>query len=263
MKNDQINLTHAARVATNLARHAGQIIRSSHQLGIKRDWKSDHTPVTLVDRQINQLVLDTIHTEFPQHSILAEEGSDLARSQEFVWVCDPLDGTIPFMHGIPVCTFTLALVSHGQPVLGVIYDPFTDRLFSATKGAGATLNSHPIHTSTSTSSLEDSSVGVVFWKENMQIFSSLLPQLVAHGSKIFNLVSIAYMDSLVAVGEFSATIFPGLSAHDSAAAKIIVEEAGGVFTSLTGEVDRYDQSVHGHIAAANPAIYREIKALLD
>lgn len=251
----------AQKLAKDLALRAGKIISASLGLGIKRDWKEDHTPVTAIDKSINQLVLDTIHREFPQHSILAEEGSDLTLSKEFVWVCDPLDGTFPFMHGIPISTFTLALVQNGEPILGVIYDPFTNRLFSAAKRQGAMLNDLPIHTSTATG-IADNSIGVVFWKGNMDIFTPLLAKLTDAGGKIFDTCSIAYMDALVAAGEFTATIFPGLSAHDSAAAKIIVEEAGGIFTSLTGEIDRYDRPVHGHLACANAKIHAQITALM-
>jgi myo-inositol-1(or 4)-monophosphatase len=249
------------KVAEKLARRAGSIIKAKLELGIKRDWKSDQTPVTQVDKEVNQLVIETIHVEFPQHSILAEEGSDLSRSKEFVWVCDPIDGTFPFMHGIPVSTFTLALVHSGQPILGVIYDPFMDRMFMAEKGQGSTLNGKLIHTA-STGELKQTSIGAVFWQGNMDIFTPLHAKLTEEGARVLHLASIAYMDALVACGEFVATVIPGLSAHDSAAAKIIVEEAGGVFTSLTGEVDRYDQPVHGHIAAANQAIYDQIQSLL-
>jgi fructose-1,6-bisphosphatase/inositol monophosphatase family enzyme len=248
-------------VALDLAHSAGSIIKSSLKLGIARTWKADHTPVTVIDQQINDLVIATIHAHFPTHSILAEEGSDLTRSKEFVWVCDPLDGTFPFMHGIPVSTFTLALVQGGQPILGVICDPFTGRLFLAEKGQGATLNDRAIHASPTTT-LNDASIGVIFWKGNMPIFTPLLAKLAERGGKIFDLASVAYMDALLAAGEFAAVIFPGESAHDSAAAKIIVEEAGGVFTSLTGVVDRYDQPVHGHLAAGNREIYDQISSLL-
>lgn len=248
-------------IAINLAHSAGSIIKSNLILGTARDWKADHTPVTTIDKRINALVLSTIHEHFPTHSNLAEEGSDLTRSKEFVWVCDPLDGTFPFMHGIPVSTFALALVQDGQPVLGVIYDPFMDRLFVGEKGQGTTLNGQIVRTSPA-KNIKDASIGVVFWEGNIPIFTPLLDKLVDHGGKIFNLVSIAYMDAMVAAGEFAAVIFPGLSAHDSAAAMIIVEEAGGVFTSLTGELDRYDQPVHGHIAAANQDIYNQIASLL-
>lgn len=257
----QNNLSHALTVATKLSYLAGDIIRKQLVLGAKVEWKSDDTPVTLVDKQINQLVIDTIHETFPDHSILAEEGSDLTRSTEFVWVCDPIDGTTPFMHGIPISTFALALVHHGQPVIGIIYDPYMDRLFSAVKGLGTKLNGQEVHTSKDTS-LNNTTVGTVFWKGNMDIFAPLLTKLTDKGGKILDLCSISYMDALVAVGQFSAVIFPGQSAHDSAAAKIIVEEAGGVFTSLTGEIDRYDRPVHGHIACANADIHKQIVSLL-
>ena len=248
-------------VAQSLALKAGKIIKTELKLGITREWKADATPVTAVDQQINQLVIDTIHEEFPEHSILAEEGSDLSRSQEYVWVCDPIDGTFPFMHGIPISTFTLALVRNGQPILGLIYDPFMERLFSAEQGQGTRLNGELVHPLQNTE-IVNTTIGVVFWKGNMDIFTPLLTKLTDAGGKIIDLCSVAYMDALVSTGELSAVIFPGFSAHDSAAAKIIIEESGGIFTSLTGEIDRYDAPVHGHIAAANPAIYDQIQSLL-
>jgi fructose-1,6-bisphosphatase/inositol monophosphatase family enzyme len=255
------DLSHPLSIAKQLAQTAGAIIRQELVLGANKEWKSDHTPVTMVDKKINQLVIDTIHQEFPEHSILAEEGSDLTRSKEFVWICDPIDGTFPFMHGIPTSTFVLALVHDGQPILGVVYDPFMDRLFTATKGNGTMLNGTPIHTKLTTSIL-DESVGVVPWKGDMDIFTPLMAKLADSRAKLFSLLSIVYMDTMVACGEFAATIFPGASAHDSAASKIIIEEAGGVFTSLTGEVDRYDRPVHGHLACANKEIHSQIVTLL-
>jgi myo-inositol-1(or 4)-monophosphatase len=255
------NLSSLNQVAIELAHDAGKIIIQNLHVGVKREWKSDDTPVTAVDKQINQLVIDTIHDKFPEHSILAEEGSDLTRSSEYIWVCDPIDGTWPFMHGIPVSTFTLALVRHGLPIYGLIYDPFMDRLFVAEKGHGAKLNGRPINTS-KVQSIKDSTIGVVFWKGNMDIFTPLLVKLTDVGAKILDLCSISYMDAMVATGEFSAVVFPGLSPHDSAAAKIIVEGAGGIFTSLTGEIDRYDLPVHGHLACANNVIYDQIQSLL-
>lgn len=261
MPNPRNNSDSYFSVAHSLALQAGAIIKSELHLGIKREWKSDQTPLTIVDQQVNQLVIDTIHREFPAHSILAEEGSDLSRSKEFVWVCDPIDGTFPFMHGIPVSTFTLALVQNGNPIFGLIYDPFMERMFSAQLGKGTILNNNPVHP-LQDKTIKNTTIGVVFWKGNMDIFTPLLVKMTDAGGKIIDFCSVAYMDALIAAGEFSAVIFPGLSAHDSAAAKIIVEEAGGVFTSLTGETDRYDAPVHGHLAAANQAIYDQIRSFL-
>ncbi len=229
------NLPKVRKVAEKLALDAGQMIVSGLTIGIQRDWKADHTPVTDVDKAINQLVIDTIHREFPTHSILSEEGSDLSRSKEYVWVCDPIDGTFPFMHGIPVSTFTLALVQGGQPIFGLIYDPFMKRLFIAEENTPTQLNGTNIHP-TAAKSIKGNSVGIVFWKDNIDIFSPLITKLVDTGSATLDFRSIAYMDAMVACGEFAATIFPGESAHDSAAAKIIVERSGGIFSSLTGEI---------------------------
>ncbi len=256
----KFSLAHAQTIATQLAKECGQIIRSNLHIGTNRTWKADHTPVTEVDQQINALILRTIHQEFPEHNILSEEGSDLTKSPEYVWVCDPLDGTFPFMHGVPLSTVAISLVYHGQPILGVIYDPFMDRLFVGNNNK-TTLNGKPIHTSPVTS-LVDTSLGVVFWQDNADLITPILNRLAHINVKLHDYASVAYMDSLVASGEFSAVIFPGLSAHDSAAAKAVVEGAGGVFTSLTGELDRYDQPVHGHLAAANPSIYQEIRNLM-
>jgi myo-inositol-1(or 4)-monophosphatase len=262
MKSVPSNLSQVRQVAEVLAQEAGTLIRQGLVIGQQREWKADQTPVTAVDKDVNQLVIDTIHAQFPDHSILAEEGSDLTRSQEYIWVCDPVDGTFPFMHGIPISTFTLALVHQGQPIFGLIYDPFTERLFVAEKGQGTTLNGKPIKTSTHTT-LQNASMGIVLWKGNAEIYLPIVTKLVDVGAKVFQPLSIAYMDALVAAGEFVATIFPGTSAHDSAAAKIIIEEAGGIFTSLIGKDQRYDQPVNGHIAAANSEIYAAMRQILS
>ena len=250
-------MSHALDFATSLAKDAGALIRENFALGVNRTWKDNDTPLTVTDTKINDLVLARVHESYPNDSIRAEEGSDLSRSQSDIWVCDPLDGTFPFMHGIPVSTFTLARVVSGVPILGVIYDPFTDRLFAAEKGAGATLNGQKINTR-KISSLKNESVGVVFWKGNMNTMNPFLKRATDAGAKIFDLVSIAYMDAMVASGELAATVFPGESAHDSAAAKIVVEEAGGLVTSMRGEDQRYDREVQGHIAAAGAAVHAEL-----
>ena len=101
------DLNQALDVAIEISSQSGQLIKDSLEIGIKRDWKSDDTPVTAVDKKVNQLVIDTISKEYPDHSILAEEGSLTKENAPYTWVCDPIDGTFPYMHGIPIVTFTL------------------------------------------------------------------------------------------------------------------------------------------------------------
>lgn len=259
MQPSDLVIAHA--LALELSQLAGDIIKSNLIFGISRTWKSDHTPVTAIDQQINQLVLDKIKAVFPTHNILAEEGSSLGHSSPYTWVCDPIDGTFPFMHGIPVSTFTLSLVQDGIPIIGIIYDPFQDRLFESIQGQPTLLTGNPIHTNNA-ATINNSTIGVVFWSDNQSYMFPLMNKLALQGAKFINLCSIAYMDALVAAGELSATIFPGKSAHDSAAAKIIIEGAGGVYTSLHGKSERYDAPCDGHIAASNPIIHQQILSLL-
>ncbi|MBI3626632.1 hypothetical protein HY224_01135, partial [Candidatus Uhrbacteria bacterium] len=98
------NMTHKD-FALQLAKEAGQIIRTNFVLGMKKEWKKDNTPVTETDLRINQMVIERINSAWPGHGVLAEEGNKLIEGgSEFVWVCDPIDGTIPFSYGIPVST---------------------------------------------------------------------------------------------------------------------------------------------------------------
>ena len=258
------DLNKALDVAIEISSQSGQLIKDSLEIGIKRDWKSDDTPVTAVDKKVNQLVIDTISKEYPDHSILAEEGSLTKENAPYTWVCDPIDGTFPYMHGIPIVTFTLALVnSQGDTLLGLIYDPFTSRRYTATLGQGAYLNGQKLKTNQTLMSLNHTSVGVVYWGDNKSYMTPLVDKLLDKGAKVFAPNSIAYMDALVAAGEFSATIFPGLSAHDSAAASCIVTEAGGVYRSMDDKVERYDRPCNGHIAAANEIVYSHIRRLMN
>jgi len=234
--------------AVELAQTSGEIIKNNFVLGMKKEWKQDATPLTVTDTKINQMVIDAVKTHFPDHSVLAEEGDYFSKTSEYVWVCDPLDGTVPFSHGIPLCTFSLALTKNGQSILGVIYDPFMDRMFVAEQQKGATLNNEPIRVSERTM-IKESLVGIVYWKNAPFDFSHFTEVIRNEQAKIMVVASIAYMASLVACGEFVATLFPGDRPHDSAALKIIIEEAGGRVTDVYGNEQRYDRAIQGHIAS--------------
>ena len=126
--------------AEQLADRAGEVMRryfNAEDIGTTS--KDNQTPVTVADTTINQMVIDTVREVYPDHGVLGEEES-YQPDREYLWVCDPVDGTFPFSHGIPVFTFSLALVQNGEPLVAVIYDPMMDRLASAIKGHGAWLN---------------------------------------------------------------------------------------------------------------------------
>lgn len=246
--------------AINLAKEAGGIMRVDFMLGMKKEWKDDNSPITETDSRINQLVIDAIQKEFPGYSVLAEEGSAIVDGSEYTWVCDPIDGTIPFSSGLGISVFSLALVRDGKSMLGVVFDPYFDRLFYATKGKGAFLNGEPIYVS-SKKSLDKEGVEFSIPAQRVLEFPSFYNNLVATGAKTMDLRTTVHSGALVAAGEFIAVYYLHQHAHDIAALKILVEEAGGKVTDINGNDQRYDQPINGAIVS-NGHVHDELVELI-
>ena len=247
--------------AHDLAKKAGVIMRKNFTSHMKKEWKHDNTPVTETDLAINAMVLKELKELYPKHSILSEEGDDFSADSEYVWICDPVDGTHNFSHGIPTATFALALVREGKPLLGVIYDPFMDRLFSAEKGKGAFLNDKPIMVSKN-AVMKSTLVGMGKMKKVKNLFPAM-EKGYGHGISFITGLSIHYMNGLVAAGEFSGCFFGGPSPHDMTAAAVIVTEAGGKVTDLDGNApDRYDRDMEGQLCS-NGVLHDELLSLLQ
>jgi len=246
--------------ALRLARRAGDIMRKNFTLGMKKEWKEDDTPITATDLAINTLVDEAVRKEFPGYSLISEEGSNMIKGSEYTWVCDPVDGTIPFSHGIPTAVFSLALTRNGESVLGLIYDPFLDRVFLAEKSKGAFMNGVKLGVS-GTKILKNSLVCVTVWEDSPYNLLSLHDILLQKGMKTLMLKATLYTGTLVASGDLVANIFPGKYPWDSAALKVIVEEAGGKATDLFGEEQRYDREVRGQLAT-NGVLHDELLQLI-
>lgn len=229
--------------ATSVARDGGKAMLAHFELGMSRKTKADGSVVTDGDLVVEKIVVQGIREEFPDDGILGEEGSDISSRSGYVWVLDPIDGTLHYSHSIPVCMLSLARVLDGEPVLGLLYDPFLHRLFVAEKEKGATLNGLPIRVSTR-DNLQHATVGLGSIRAE---FHHLSPDLYKAGAAPVPLFSIAYLAALVAAGEFVGAYFRGKNAWDVAAGKIMVEEAGGRVTDLRGNSQRYDGKVRGAI----------------
>lgn len=230
-------------------------------LGGNRHWKQDRTPVTATDLEINQLVLHAIATQYPDHSVIAEEGSAAGSQSEWVWVCDPIDGTIPFAHGLPICTFSLALTRDGRSVLGVVFDPFCDRMFVAGHGAGATVNEAAIAVSSATS-LRSTVVDLEARIAEPTAGAASREALKYRGAIVLGLYSFVYAATLVAAGELSAAVYTYPHPWDAAAAAAVVTEAGGRATDLTGKDPRYDAPLNGLIVS-NGHVHDEVLAAVS
>ncbi len=247
-------------LALTLAERSGEIMRKNFVRNMRKEWKDERSPVTETDLAINALVIEEIKKRYPDHSILAEEGSDHDESHEYVWICDPVDGTHNFSHGLPTATFALALMRDRQPVLGVILDPFEKRMYWAEKGKGAFLNGQPIHVSSATS-LKKTLIGLGKTRALKNLFP-VMDELYQRGVSMITGLSIHYFSTLVAAGEFSASIFGGESAHDMTPGKILIEEAGGRTSDLYGNVPaRFDTDMLGQVCSNGP-MHDEIISVL-
>jgi fructose-1,6-bisphosphatase/inositol monophosphatase family enzyme len=133
--------------AKGLAKQAGQIMLDYFDGDQQVEIKADNSPVTIADKTINDLVINEIAKAYPDHGVVGEEASTDKQDQEYVWFCDPVDGTKAFTWGLPTAMFSLALVTKGRPVMGVAYDPFLKRMFTAVKGQGAFCNGEKISVS--------------------------------------------------------------------------------------------------------------------
>lgn len=243
--------------ATSVALKAGKIMKQNFTAGINvggihKEWKEDNSPLTETDLAVNNLVIEEVRRNFPGHGIIGEEECYFNK-EEYVWVCDPVDGTNPFSHGYPLFTFSLALVHQGRPILGLLYDPILDRLLVAESGRGARLNNKPIKVSESSSWLRL----LVALESNQYQFNKVRQDLVEAGCVITSFACITYSSLLVAIGEFAAVVWYGKSPWDGAAVQIIIEEAGGVCTDINGTTQRYDREING-IVASNKELHPKL-----
>ena len=223
-------------------------------------YKTDNTIVTLADTEINQYLMKRVKEEFKTHSVEGEEGH--FGKSDYIWVCDPIDGTAMYKSHIPTAVFSLALVVNGTPIIGIVYDPFTDNMYTAVKNKGAYKNNKRIYVNDI--QLEDmkSISNFDMWPSSKYNIYDVIKEL---GKKTYfvSIGSVVRASMAVAEGEFTLSIFPGTTHKncDIAASKIIVEEAGGIVTDLHGNEQRYDKDINGAIIS-NKKVHREVISVI-
>lgn len=242
--------------AKNIALYAGNIMLKYFKEENGSTYKRDKTIVTLADTEINSYLIAQVKEKYPGHSVDGEE-EQFGKSNK-VWVCDPVDGTAMYARHIPVAVFSLALVIDGVPQIGVIYDPFTDSMYSAIKGHGAYKNNVIIKVNDF--NLED--VKTIchcdMWSKASYNICKVYENL-SKKTMLNDIGSIARACSCVSSGDYTLAIFTGTNHKncDVAAAKVIVEEAGGKVTDLFGNEQRYDESINGAIIS-NGIVHDEV-----
>ena len=245
-------------IAIRAARAAGDlIVREMDRVGdISVDIKGKNDFVTEVDTQAEFTIINTIKKSYPDHAFLCEE-SGKSGDSDFTWIIDPLDGTTNFLHGFPHFAVSIALEHKGRLDQAVIYDPLKQELFTASQGKGAQLNNKKIRVSTQ-KTLDGALLGTGFpFGDNPKVdefitsFKALYPNIAGIRRAGVASLDLAY----VACGRLDGFWEYNLKPWDIAAGALIVQEAGGLNSEISGGLNFMES---GNIVCANPKLIKTI-----
>jgi myo-inositol-1(or 4)-monophosphatase len=251
--------------AVKAARRAGSIInrgaRDLDRLTITTKGPKDF--VSEVDRAAEAAIVETLLATYPNHAILAEEGTakDANADAEYLWIIDPLDGTTNFLHGFPQYCVSIAVRHRGQITQGVVYDPVHNDLFTATRGRGAFLNDHRMRVSRR-QHLKDCLIGTGFpFRDgsDLEAYVAMMRAMMSATAGIRRPGAAALDLAYVAAGYYDGFWEVGLNPWDVAAGSLLITEAGGLVGDLEGE-NQY--LFGGEVIAANPRVFAQIVKLL-
>jgi len=241
-----------------LASASGDFIRPFFaNPGLAVELKSDQSPVTLADRGAEELMRRMIRERFPTHGILGEEFGAENTGAEFVWVLDPIDGTRAFAAACPLFGTLIALLHHGQPVLGAIHQPILRQLIIG-DGHTTTLDGRPVHCR-ATTRLADATLLCSDWLSPAQHQDGAAFDRLARGARQCRTWGDCYGYLLVASGWADVMCDPIMNPWDIAALVPVVRGAGGVITDWQGGAPFPAQST---VAAATPALHTAVLAAL-
>lgn len=221
-------MTHYRDAAEKAARAAGELLRQNFHRPLRVNAAEAHDIKLEIDVEAQDLITTSLLQEFPQHALYGEEGIVGDQSSEFQWVVDPLDGTVNYFYRIPHFCVSIALRFKGEIIVGVIYDPVRDEMWSGQKGEKPTLNGKDFRVS-DRADLSEAVVSVGLSKTSEMIKTNLplLQELIHRVRKCRVLGSAALDMAYVACGRFDAYIEQGISLWDIAAGWILIETAGG------------------------------------
>lgn len=255
---------HLLQIAKKLAHDAGKLALEYQQHGFKTESKGGVDLVTEADKACEALILKTIKDNFPDHAILTEEsGAQGDPRAEFKWIVDPIDGTVNFAHGLPFYAVSIAVIHNGLPIIGVVEAPALGEVFWAKKGHGAFHGKKPLRVS-SNDDLKQAlvSVGYPYDRESDAAHMSMkITESVLHQARgVRRLGSAALECAYIAAGRFDAHFHYQLKPWDFAAAKIILEEAGGMMTDVDGNTL---SPKNGRVLATNGLVHQRMVELIQ
>lgn len=248
-------------LAVLAARAGGSIVRDGFDRGVVPEYKHRFDPVTKTDHESEAAILSLLAEHRPDDAILAEESGGTIPDGR-VWIIDPLDGTVNFVHGIPQVSVSVGLWEGPTPLAGVIYDPLRDECFAAAAGQGATLDDRPISVS-ATSNLDRSVVATGFPYDHGDFadeYAAVLGAVLASVNGIRRFGSAALDFAWVAAGRYEAYWELSLQPWDQAAGILIVREAGGRVTDMH-DVDSVPTTPL--VLASNTGVHEGLRNIIE
>jgi myo-inositol-1(or 4)-monophosphatase len=248
-------------VAERAAREAGVIVRRYYESGVRVAEKGPDNPVTRADLEANACIRGLVVGAFPADGWLSEETADSSErlAQRRVWVVDPLDGTKEFIQHIPEFCVCIALVEDGRPVVAVEYNPAADRLYTAVRGQGTTVNGAPARVS-ATKGVADAVVLASRSEDKRGEWDAFKDRVHVKltGSVAFKLAELA-----TGAGDATFTLTPK-NEWDICAGTLLVQEAGGRVTGLDGEPLAFNQRspLRPGMIASNGVLHEGLLALI-
>jgi myo-inositol-1(or 4)-monophosphatase len=245
--------------AIEIAHEAGKILREEFDRPPQIAYKGEADLVTQADKRSERLIVERLTKYFPDHGIVAEEGTGREGTSDFRWHVDPLDGTTNFAHGYPCFCVSLGLAQGDTLLAGVVFNPFYNELYAAARGEGATLNGKPIHVSkaaTLATSLLCTGFPVHKRAGSPNIHYYWDFTLRSHGVRRDG--SAALDLACVAAGRFEGFWEFGLNKWDVAAGALLVEEAGGKVSDFAGQPYQLGGPM---ILATNGLVHEEVRGI--
>lgn len=248
------------QVGRQAALESGLLLRQNYARPKKVRMKGVIDPVTGSDLKSQELIVSTILMAFPEHQILAEElgaASPVETSGRCRWIIDPLDGTVNFAHEVPIFAVSIAFEQEGSVRYGIVYDPMKEEIFEAQRGQGAWLNGRRIKVS-NTKSLNRALLATGFpydIRDRLEPAMQRFGQMLACSQGVRRLGSAALNLCYLAAGRFDGLWSEQLNPWDTAAASLIVSEAGGVLSTFANIPFKLDSP---NVVASNGHLHLQL-----
>lgn len=247
--------------ANALADTSGEILRRYFRAPCAHEIKTDLSPVTQADREVEAALRTLIEKTYPQHGFMGEESGGMRADAQYCWVIDPIDGTKNFMTGKPIFGTLIALVQHRTPVLGILDNPITRERWEALSDTSTVINKQPVSVDKNIKPLNEcilsSTSPYLFAVDKKEAFERLRSQV-----KFATFGSDCYAYGLLACGKLDVVVESGLKSHDVMALIPIVEQAGGIITDWQGNPIRFGAGEVDVLATANKTLHEQVLAVL-